>query len=236
MRIVIPSVNYADFLAITLPAWRKLLPAEDFLVVTTPEDAETRAVAAANETGVVLTDVWYQDGATFNKARALDLAFGFDRDPPWRVADGEWCLCLDADVYPFGKLALPDDDGERILYSVHRYACPDPESFRAHRAGELELDAFELIRMWRRRMPDPAGMQGYFQLWRYRPGDHFGSYPSAAKYDVHFARQFPRRKYLDRPYVLHLGEHRRNWSGRITPRWPSAGETISAKMEGPADA
>jgi hypothetical protein len=136
-------------------------------------------------------------------------------------------LCLDADVYPFGKLALPTST-ERILYGVHRYACLHQADLEAHRSGKLPLEHFDLIRMWRRRMPDPAGMQGYFQLWRYRPGDHFGSYPTAAKYDVYFGKQFPRRIYLDAPYVLHLGEHRRNWSGRITARWQP---DISQEME-----
>lgn len=228
MRVVIPSVNYADFLAVTLPAWKKLLPSQDFLVVTSPEDTETREVAAMNEAGVVLTDVWSLDGASFNKAAALDLAFGFDKEPPWRVKDGEWCLSLDADVYPFGK--FPDGFSvDRVLYSAMRYSCDSPEDLQAHIDGRLPLSHFPEIRMWRnRRIPDPAGKQGYFQLWRYQAGDRFGSYPTAAKYDVHFADKFPVRRYLDGIYVLHLGEHRRNWSGRITPRWD--GKAVHSKL------
>jgi hypothetical protein len=230
MRVVIPSVNYADFLAVTLPAWKRLLPSEDFLIVTSPADHETRRVAAMNEAGVVLTDVWHEQGATFNKAAALDLAFGFHKPHPWRVADGEWCLALDADVYPFGGKfpAVPGGD-RRALFSVMRYSCASPEDLQSHIEGRLPVTHFEQIRMWKnRRVPDPAGLQGYFQLWRYRPGDCFGSYPTAAKYDVHFGRQFEIREYLTGMYVLHLGEHRRNWSGRITPRWDA--KDVHAKL------
>lgn len=220
MRVVIPSVNYADFLAVTLPAWKRLLPSVDFLVVTSAADEATRNVAARNETAVVLSEDWLAGGATFNKAAALDRAFAFDGSPPRPIADGEWCLSLDADVYPFGKFSSLPGGYERVLYSVLRYGCPTREDFLGHLDGRLPLSHFDEIRMWKPgRVPDPAGLQGYFQLWRFRPGDRFGSYPTAAKYDVHFGRQFPVRRYLDGLYVLHLGEHRRNWNGRVTPPW-----------------
>src|SRR5690606_37733393 len=78
VRVVIPSVNYADFLADTLPAWQAFLPRDaKIAVVTTPEDRETQAVAASCDVPCCVTDVWTRDGAIFNKGSALDLAFGF---------------------------------------------------------------------------------------------------------------------------------------------------------------
>lgn len=224
MRVVIVSVNYADFLAVTLPAWRALLPLADIRVVTSSADVETQRVAVEGGCShvVVATEAFTRGGAVFNKAAALDV--GFAGTPV-----GSWALALDADVYPVGEFpsGLPRMLG--WLGSVHRYACETPEHLEEHLAGRRPLAAFERIQMWKRspHRADPAGLQGYFQLWRFRLGDRFGSYPTAAKYDVDFGRTFPVRRYLDGLYVLHLGEHRRNWSGRVTAPWGN----ISQEME-----
>lgn len=214
MRVIVTSVNYADFLAITLPAWRELLPMARIRVITSPEDRETQDVALASRCECLVVDVWHKDGAVFNKAAALDLGLS-------GAQNGDWCLALDADVYPVGVLPSVMPSTERSLFSVHRYACHTPDELQAHLAGVMPLSSFERIQMWKRspHLADPAGLQGYFQLWQFRDGDSFGSYPSAARYDVEFGRKFPRREYLDGLYVLHLGEHRKNWSGRVTPRW-----------------
>ena len=88
---------------------------------------------------------------------------------PWTPKQGEWWRRAMPDVYPFGPLRIPQETG-RVLFGVHRYACPTPDTFVAHWEGRLPLSGLELIRMWRnRRVPDPAGLQGYFQLWRYAP-------------------------------------------------------------------
>lgn len=223
MRVVIVSVNYADFLAVTLPAWRQLLPLADIRVVTSSADPETQRVALKSGCrAVIATQAFTSGGAIFNKAAALDV--GFAGTPL-----GSWALALDADVYPVGELPdnLPRTQG--WLGSVHRYACETPEHLAEHLAGRRPLAAFPRIQMWKRspHRADPAGLQGYFQLWRFRHGDRFGSYPTAAKYDVDFGRTFPYRRYLDGLAVLHLGEHRRNWSGRVTAPWGS----ISHEME-----
>jgi hypothetical protein len=222
MRVIVTSVNYADFLAVTLPAWRALLPMARIRVLTSPEDLETQDVALASRCECLVVDVWHKGGAVFNKAAALDIGLS-------GAQNGDWCLALDADVYPIGHFPAVKPSMDRALFSVHRYSCPDPEQLRAHLAGELPLSAFERIQMWKRKpQPDPAGLQGYFQLWQFRDGDSFGDYPTAAKYDVAFGKKFPRREYLDGLYVLHLGEHRRNWSGRVTPRWD--GKAIHSEL------
>jgi hypothetical protein len=221
--VVIVSVNYADFLAVTLPAWRELLPLADIRVVTSSADPESQRVALhCGCRAVVATEAFLRDDAVFNKAAALDE--GFAGTPP-----GSWALALDADVFPVGEFPteLPRTLG--WLGSVHRYACESPQHLAEHLAGVRPLATFPRIQMWKRspHRADPAGLQGYFQLWRYRRGDRFGSYPTAAKYDVDFGRTFAYRRYLDGLYVLHLGEHRRNWSGRVTAPWRS----ISHEME-----
>ncbi|MGE4136412.1 MAG: hypothetical protein AB7E98_11940 [Pirellulales bacterium] len=223
MRVVIPSVNYADYLAVTLPAWQRVCPHADFAVVTDFNDAETAAVVCdVPNVTLVRTNAWTDGGCVLNKAAAMDYAFGFAggmRPPP---DPNGLCLALDADVYPFGRI-----DWKTIrpnaIYSVVRHECSSHAQLEAHARGELARNHFPVIKSyWRRPERDPAGLQGYFQLWRYRAGDSFGSFPTAARYDVVFGLKFPLRQYMDSLYVLHLGQNRKNWTGRVTPRWNHA--------------
>lgn len=232
MRVVIPSVRYGDFLAVTLPAWQAFLPEADITVVTSPEDAETQAASRASGVQLHVTDVWTRDGAPFNKARALDEAFGFAgafRRPP---DPSQLCLSVDADVYPFGRLPGGQVIESGVLYGCARYMCGSSEELQDHIDGRTSRDALELIPPRTRGESAPrlnAGMPaieagrralGFFQLWRSSAGVVFGSYPSAGKYDIEFRRHFSRRLGLLSVYCLHLGDlDRRNWRGRVMPRW-----------------
>jgi hypothetical protein len=240
MRVTIPSVDYGDFLAVTLPAWRTLLPYAQFTVVTSPEDRETISVATAEADRVLVTDAWRSDGAQFNKAAALDLAFGFAGEETTPPEAGEVCLSIDADVHPFGKLR-EDRVLAEAIHGCPRYFCRTARELWAHRRGRVGLRAFPLMLGKYRdhpsllAFPNPAmvirtarSAIGYFQLWRHRPGlDRFGSYPTASTYDVVFAKSFRTRRPLTGFYVLHLGVcSQRNWTGRVMPRW--GGEVTDA--------
>ena len=229
MRVVLVSVGYADHLAVTLPAWRQLLPDADLIVATSPEDRDSRRVAAACAPSifVCLTDVWTADGASFDKARGLDEAFGWTAGRGWLrpPVDGELCLSLDADVYPAGRLPserwfVPD-----AIYGCARYLCESPERLTEARES--------LPLMTPRRRPElaPHDMEaarraarrclGYFQAFRYRAGLTFGSYPTSSEYDKVFRQQFSRRLALVDFYVLHLGPRDpANYVGRMLPAWP----------------
>jgi hypothetical protein len=234
MRVVIPSVHFADLLAVTLPAWRETLPAARLIVVTAPQDEETQAVARQHDVRLCVTKAWGLHRGHLNKAAALDRAFRFHIGGPH---DGERCLALDADVYPIG--AFPHETlRTRTLYSCARYECLSPTALEAHLAGRTRRADLPLIRPRMRGLAAPqlvAGASlavaaqaalrclGYFQLFRYRPGLRFGSFRSAGKYDLEFRRQFTHRDALLDFYVVHLGEQSRaNWKGRVTPRWGGA--------------
>lgn len=231
MRVVIPSVNYGDMLAVTLPAWRALLPDAKFTVVTSPDDVETQQVAQQHQVRLVVTDVWKKDGAVFNKGGALDKAFRFRTRPP---GVGERCLSLDVDVYPFG--AFPTARlSQGTIYGVPRYECRTREALEAHIAGTLPLSALPLMLPRHRgkeyftaATPTAAQIEesarrclGYFQAFRYTPGPRFGWSRTAGKCDLTFRDQFPHRGVLPGGlYVLHLGEcSRANWRGRVVERW-----------------
>jgi hypothetical protein len=232
--VVIPSAGYADFLKISAPAWREFLPPADLRVVTTPEDQESARVATAAGCRAVVTEAWRDDGARVNKAAALDVAFGFDRPTPGILPprDGQWCLSVDADVIPFGLFpALVDWPEARVLFGCPRYGCRSQAELDAYRRGEILRDDLPLI-LPRVKGHDPdlsppvepedaaRRALGFFQLFRWRPGIRFGSYPTAGKYDIEFRKHFTRRSALKHIHVLHLGAlDRRNWRGRILPTW-----------------
>lgn len=233
VRIVIPSVFYSDFLAVTLPAWRALFREESLVVVTSPEDLDSQDVATKNRAGLLVTKAWQTAGHRFDKAAALDEAFGFAGKKVPRPKIGEHCLSIDADVYPFGT--LPEGKLRKdTIYGCPRYACSTRADLEAHARGLTRREELQILGPRRGRGTEPelrpgadpealhwAGRAclGFFQLFRYT-GQRFGSFNSAGKYDIEFRRTFKRRQGLDDFYVLHLGEStRRNWKGRVVPAW-----------------
>lgn len=234
MRVVIPSVNYGDLLAVTLPAWAKVCPLHAITVVTSPEDHETQRVADGVGVRVYVTDAWrrhdpswpipdHWDGLwrergrkdrtpTMNKALAMDEAFGFVASDTPAPRPGEPCLALDADCYPVGQLPDLDDLHAGVLYGCRRFeGYPD-----LSRGPEIVLKG----RITKSQHASAIAVGGgYFQLFRYRPGRRFGSYPGADGYDYDFAFLWARGVVLQGIHVLHFGETHRNWEGRVTPRW-----------------
>lgn len=234
MRVVIPSVNYGDLLAVTLPAWVKACPSSSITVVTAHDDVESQQIAQAAGVRLFVTDAWRRHDATFqvpahwhaywrergrtdlvpvmNKALALDEAFGFvpGATPPPSV--GEVCLSIDADCYPVGRLPQDREIDPRRLYGCRRFEGNTDFS----RGPEIVLKG-RVLHSQHRHVPAVAG--GYFQLFRYRRGDRFGSYPGADGYDYDFAFRWQDGELLEDIHVLHFGETHLNWWGRVTPRF-----------------
>ena len=88
IEAVIVCVGYGDFLAATLPENLQLL--DDLVVVTSPDDEETRAVCRKHSVHHVLSEDHRRDGP-FNKARMIQR--GFDQ-----IGAQDWILHLDADI------------------------------------------------------------------------------------------------------------------------------------------
>ncbi len=210
MRIVVPAVDYADMLATTIPAWRRLFPAAHLTILTAHHDRRTIALSRELGAALVVTSAWYRDGRAFDKAAALDEGFDFPSREP-----GELCIAIDADVYPFGVIAL-DTLRAGVLYACDRFYCDTPAALERQIARP---DRSVLDRM-------TAGRRGagYFQAFRARPDLSFGSYPTAGYYDLDFHRHFAGGvESLEEFYVLHLGRKSgKNWRGRTLPRWGAA--------------
>ena len=228
MMAVIPSVDYADMLAVTLPAWQLALPTATIRVVTSREDVATHRVC--RETGIeaLQTDAWKADGAMLNTAKALDEAFAL-------AAPGDVCLSIDADCYPCGTFPREDALDPDVLYGCARYLCMSMADLHAHLDGRtprealplmghrLERDGYGLVANTPEAVTRLAGEgPGYFKVFRYG-AVRFGSFRTAGAYDTTFAAKFTKKRPIVDFYVLHLGPSRgRNWSRRIVPRWEAS--------------
>lgn len=225
MRWVIASVRYADFLAVTLPAWKAIVPS-GLVVATSPEDEDTQAVAENCGVPCIITDAWTRPDPlghnggkpTFNLGFALNVALGLRESLVTPPAPLEVLGHASADCYPFGT--WPDDkslEADRI-YGFWRHECLTPNALEAHRSGATARSRYP-------RLKNSGGRPiGYCQFFRNVPGRAFGSYPTAGKFDTHFVEGVGRHEMLDNVYLLHLGEHdnHRNWGGRVLPAWGSA--------------
>jgi hypothetical protein len=198
------SVEYADMLAITLPAAMEAFAA--VFVVTTPTDTDTRAVAEQHGAFVYATDVFSANGAAFNKGAALSLAMG-------AFAPAGWTAVIDADViFP----------GAAVDWSTLQVGC-------LHVPPRVQqLDPADTIpRTWQGMATVDEGCEypGYCQVWHaddpvaaIRP-----RYPVQWKHaggsDSEFAWRWSEGNRVRLPWsVLHVGPLATNWHGRVNAR------------------
>lgn len=196
-------VGYADFFAAGIARWRAGLAS--LIVVTTTDDTQTGALAARHGARLVTTDLFYRDGATFNKGRAMEHA---RRQMPWE----DWILFFDSDVVPPSNWkAQLEASGMRpgSLYGGYRFDAP--------------ADAVD-DRGQPRCAYDVPGV-GYFQLFHVSDqvvqvsGDEpliDTHWTHAGNYDNRFMDRWREAKQPIQPIpfrLAHVGE-RENWHGR----------------------
>ncbi len=210
LTAVIVSVEYGDILRHALPYNRHHF--DRVVVVTARHDAETQAVARDNGADCLVTSVFYERGAHFNKGAALERGFEF-------AGRSDWFVVLDADVLipkdaalrgPWrfiGCLYTPTRRMARDLSQVELLASGDEREWLAFAANEREEHA------------------GYFQMFHAEDSglDALPWYPTnwrhAGGCDSEFAKRWPRSLQRRPPFsVLHLGEDSVNWHGRCTMR------------------
>jgi Glycosyltransferase like family 2 len=239
MRIeaVIVCVGYGDFLAATLPENLPLL--DDVVIVTSPDDEETRAVCRKHSVHHVISNDHRRDGP-FNKARMIQR--GFDQ-----IGAQDWVLHLDADIVlprKFRKYAEWAHVDEQSIYGADRCNLTGWDEWQRlkHYAGAWDNHAHECGHWFHPKFPVGSRWVskihgyvpiGFFQMFHgtamIEHGYHLRNYPlqhgDAARTDVQFALQWDRRKrqVLPEVVVLHLESETSalgaNWKGRTTPRF-----------------
>ena len=241
-------IGYGDFLKETARANRSLV--DDLVVVTSPDDHETRGVCKEMSIRHVLSEEHRRDGP-FNKARLIQRALD-------QIGARDWILHLDADVVlPRGFRRYLDwaHLDERTIYGADRCNVVGWDAWRAFATpvdGTIIVTAAYSVSMMRDPLADATypGLHGYvpigfFQLWHGSAmidrGFHQKRYPlnhgDAARTDVQFALQWDRRyrQLLPEVIVLHLESEQAaqgaNWCGRTTrPFGPSNQSVVRCQL------
>ena len=206
-------VDYHDVLAYTLP-WNA--PHFDLLIVVTSlQDEATCEVARRFPNVAVLqTDVFFAKGAEFNKGAAIEQALN------WCSWCSGWRCLVDADIVIPREADLNRDLEDNRLYSACRKQCGRLDDWRKylHAFPRGDWERWPLVH-------EDWFVGGALLVFNERDlvlQQRFPVYPThwrhAGGADTEFIEKWPREKQRMYPWhILHLGEPRKNWFGRVTP-------------------
>lgn len=204
------SVDYGDILSVTLPMNQVMF--DRIIVVTTKRDEETIDVCKEHGVECLVTNVFYENGAAFNKGAAIERAFEF-------AGRQGWFCHVDADVI------LPDSAAVAVdslipgnLYTPERYIATDMRIALRDDFEHVSWDDNFSLRVGEEfagycqyfHSSDPAirDLPWYPTNWKHAGGS-----------DSEFWKKWPKSNRLRPPFrVLHLGEDGVNWAGRVTRR------------------
>ena len=204
IRAFTVCVEYHDILEKTLPINAKLF--DDILVITAPQDFQTIEVCARLGVKVFVTDEFWKHGAQFNKYAAVEQGLN-------HFGRSGWMCALDADVVFSGRT-------DRFNPQIGRFYVP-----RRRQLDDIRADVPE-ERKWARLPYTDQRMiwSGYCQIF-HADDPHCQVVPwfdthwkTAACADTFFGDRWPERnKFIPGFEVLHIGQPKVNWCGRVTP-------------------
>ena len=236
LECVVVCVDYSDFLNWTLPFNRQLF--DKMIVVTAPHDTRTQQICEKWYVECLVTDVFYEDNAPFNKAKGINAGLA-------KLKKNDWVLHMDADILmpPMSRRILDSMDLEtECLYFAFRENCKGFNNFikfmqypKSIHEGWIythwNLPMLEMGTMINKYVPDKSGKIrgvvpiGYFQMWNPKATGIY-TYPeqhkTAARTDMQFGEQWDHRhvRYLPEIPVIHLESEDAgmgdNWKGRKT--------------------
>jgi predicted GH43/DUF377 family glycosyl hydrolase len=201
LNAIIVSVNYNDFLSITLESISNLM---NVTVVTSPDDTVCQQLCKRFRVNCVVTDKMYDEDAKFNKGKAINEGLKSINNP-------DWILLLDADIYlqpNFLDVLKSSKNDINSLIICKRLILDNYDDFVKWKNGE---DVGQIER---------AKGYGYFQLFNAKCSSNRSffyseKYTDASESDLEFRDRFKLKKELD-TCVVHLGNTGKNWFGRIT--------------------
>ena len=230
---VIVCVNYADFLAHTLPYNKTHF--DNLIVITDTKDKKTKELCEYYHVKCIQTDIFYENGDSFNKGAAINYGLS-------QLENKGWVIHLDADIYlpPLTRNILENIPLEpHKIYGADRLMCPsyekwveflnDPQKIQEGWVY-IHLTTFPIGVRIAEYNNKNAGYEpiGYFQLWNPK-GSNIFNYPTQHDYcdrtDVLQCKKFARqdRELLPEIVVIHLeseglsvGSMGKNWKGRKT--------------------
>jgi len=205
LDIIIVSVDYNDFLSITLKNTTKF---SNVTVVTSPNDVKCQELCQEFGANCIITEKMYENGAIFNKGKAINEGIKSLTNP-------EWILLLDADIYlksDFLEVLEKTDMYQQNLVICKRLIIEDYDSFIRWKSGE-EVGTIERSKGF-----------GYFQMFNISKfKKNYIIFPEnsddASWSDISFRDRFNKNETELDTIVLHLGKICQNWKGRITERF-----------------
>jgi len=222
LECVLICVNYSDYLECVIKSNKKHF--DNIIVVTNKKDKNTIDLCYRHDVSCVLTDRLYENGAKFNKGKAVN-------DGIKNLKFNDWVLITDADMY------MPDDFRPKVddlynsckldqecIFGTHRYMCSTNEEWKEF------CNTKEINKTWILQKHRLAIGVGFFQLVNFNskimnklnPRWYSEDYGHAGRSDRIFLRNWPDdlRKNL-KLSVVHLGsdELGKNWNGRVTGKW-----------------
>jgi hypothetical protein len=231
IEAVVTCVDYADFLAETLPHNRSLF--DNLVVVTSPEDKATQRICEYWHVECLRTDAFRSRWGEFCKGAAIN-------DGLARLSKTDWLIQMDADILlpPLTRTLLENaalDPG--LIYGVDRHMVQGYAPWRKFMALpglQQENQIFvhpNHFPIGVRVAPQVHGGWlpiGFFQMWHASSGrlTYPDTHNGAARTDMQFAAQWPRNRRAMIPEVIayHLESDANapmgaNWNGRQTPRF-----------------
>ena len=235
IEAVIISVSYSDFLCQTLQSNKNVF--DRLVVVTDTKDTKTKNICEAMFVECLQTDVFYENGDKFNKAKGINAGLAV-------LSKKDWVVHLDADIYlpPMFKHImgniLPDLPKDHI-YGIDRLMVRSYDEWINYLENPkpmhegwcyVHTDMFPLGTRVAEYMNKGWNPIGYFQMWNPNASNVF-TYPDqhdgADRTDVLFAKNWPRNKKQLIPEIigLHLDSENvllgadgmgKNWNGRKT--------------------
>jgi hypothetical protein len=233
IEAVVVCVNYADFLAFTLPANKHFF--DRMVVVTDTKDTRTKDLCEFYHVECIQTDAFYENGSTINKAEGINMGLEVLK------LDG-WVVQLDADIYlpPLFRhiiQKLESHLNSDCLYTLDRMMCPTFEAWieflckpTLTHTGWIYIHptVFPMGVRIAEYMEEGYEPIGYFQMWNPK-GSEIYNYPVDAvgvdRTDVLQAKRFPRNKRILIPELicihlesegLNVDQMGKNWFGRKT--------------------
>lgn len=193
------SVGYTDYLSQIVTNRSQL---DRWLIVTSYRDKGTISMCRREGLEFVESDIFYRNGATFNKRAALNLGLEL-------LSDSGWVAVIDSDI-----LLPPDFRGvvneigleQGMLYGARRWVCSSREEFDKAKSSPVWCPSHR-----------SEGILGYLQIFSLsaKPNRFEAESEDASCYDMAFSDSFAQEKRKILPScVLHLGPIATNWQGR----------------------
>lgn len=202
--IVTVCVNYLDFLEHSYLENKDVLQNHNYWIITSPEDSKTQKFCNLNNINYYITNEFYKNGNSFNKAAAINSLFYSNT-----INHTEWILLLDSDIVIKDVIdsAYNINKDKKCLYSCGR------------KIYNTKGDYIDKIFI-----EEPCYFIGFFQLFHKDKilnsinNKFLCEFRNSSVYDCQFADTFECKIDLEK-YVDHLGPVAVNWDGRLSDTW-----------------